>query len=78
MSASAAALSTSWRVGRHTVTLTLPTPTVGEVRSAAFEWSPPKPARMTPAEAQQYRAGRDAAVAELSRALGLRVALVEV
>jgi hypothetical protein len=39
----------------------------------AIEWSPEQPRRLTPAEIEQYRAGRDTALA----ALGLRTLLVE-
>lgn len=78
MSASAAVLTRSWQVGAHTVTLTIPRPVAGETKTAAFEWSPAKPQRLSTAELGQYRAGRDAAITELSEAMGLRVALVEV
>lgn len=78
MSASAAVMTRTWQVGAHVVTLTLPQPKTGAPRTAAFEWSPAKPQRLTATEVEQYRAGRDAAIAELSEVLCLRIALIEV
>lgn len=79
MSAEAAALSKTWAVGSHyTVSLTIQKPQPGLTACAVVEWSPSMPGRLTAEERQQYRAGRDAAITELSEAMGLRVALVEV
>ena len=65
MSASTFIVKT-WTVGRYTVTMTLPA-----IRQGAFkvlvEWAPhfPPPHSLTRAEAEEYRRGRNAALAEL-------------
>ena len=65
MSAEAAVLSRSWRVGRWTATLTLPAVKPGTFVNAVVEWTPELPNHLTPAEMKAYRVGRDTAVAEL-------------
>ena len=67
----------SWRVGRYTATLTTPKPQPGQALSASIEWSPSTPDRLSGAELAQYRAGRNQALAEMSRRLGIRAAVVE-
>lgn len=76
MSAESAFVRT-WRAGRYTATLTYPISRAGEVRSAAIEWSPAMPRRLTPAELAEYRAGRDHALAALSAEFGVRIAVLE-
>lgn len=77
--AEAAALSASFRVGRkYRVTVTMPQSRLGEVRSAVFEWEPDVPRRLTKKELQEYRHGRDTAVAELAARTGLRTLLIEI
>lgn len=74
MSASAAAIVRTWKVGPWTATLTVPAPRKGELLSAVIEWDPSMPDRaLTSAERTQYRAGRDAAIASL----GLRTLVVD-
>lgn len=73
-----AILSRSWRVGRWTVTLSIPGLTPGLGAAGVVEWSPAMPGRpLTPTELAQYRAGRDAALADFARAKGLGAAVVE-
>lgn len=79
MSAEAAALSATFRVGRkYRCTVTIPPPRSGEARSAVFEWEPQVPLRLTKAELGEYRRGRDAAFAELAAQAGLNLLLVEI
>lgn len=73
-----AAFTRSWCAGRYTATLTSPLPRAGEVRSAAIEWSPAVPKRLTADELHAYRAGRDQALADLSAELGIHIAVLEV
>lgn len=74
MSAEAAAITRSWSVGPYTATLTVPKAKPGQTVAAVIEWEPRVPQRLKPAEIEQYRAGRDAAI----KALGLNVLVVEV
>lgn len=78
MSAESAAFVRSWQVGSYTATLTMPKHKPGAVASAVIEWTPHVPAKLTPDETAQYRAGRAAAFAELSQRLGLRIGVVDV
>ena len=78
MTASTSLLSRSWRVGRWTVTLTIPALTPGLGAAGVVEWSPTMPGRpLTPSELAQYRSGRDIALAEFARAKGLGAAVIE-
>ena len=73
MSAEAAFVRT-WPVGRWTATLSVPSAAfaVGQPVHAVVEWSPAIPGRpLTPSELKQYRAGREAAFADLARTKGL-------
>ncbi len=74
----AVAMMRSWRVGKRTVTVTVPQIRTGQVLHAAFEWSPNMPRRLSRREWKQYRAGRDAAFAELFAELGIRGVVLEV
>ena len=78
MSAESAALIRSWQVGAYTATLTMPQHKPSTVASAVIEWEPHVPTRLSPAELEQYRAGRAAAFAELAERLGLRIGVVDV
>lgn len=78
MSASPAFLVHRFDVGPRVCTLTIPQPRVGSVMSFAIEWSPSVPSDLTAEELQAYRAGRNQALAEVGRALGGCVAVVEV
>ena len=73
-----AALVRSWRVGRRTVTATMPTPRQGQVRHTVMEWDPDMPRRLSRREWKQYRTGRDKAFAELFAELGIRGAVLEI
>jgi hypothetical protein len=65
----------SFRVGEHTVTMTL---TRRRFRGSRItcQWSPTKPTRLTKEEKRQYRSGRAAAVAEAFTFMGSRVGLI--
>lgn len=65
-----AAFVRSWQVGRYTATLRTPQPRPGQVQAAAIEWAPEIPQRLSAAEVEQYRIGRDAALADLARRMG--------
>lgn len=73
-----AAMSRSWRVGRRTVTLTMPQARGGEVAGASIEWAPSIPRQLSRRELKGYRAGRDAAFRNLCGELGIRVVLCEI
>ena len=76
--AAEAAFIHSWRVGRWTATLTVPRVILGQLDDAVVEWSPAMPGRpLTASELAQYRAGRDAALADLARAKGLTSTVLE-
>jgi len=62
MSAEAALVHT-WRVGRWTVTLSMPPLALGGVRHAVCEWEPCVPGRpLTESERREYDAGLSAAM----------------
>jgi hypothetical protein len=63
----------TWKVGRYTATLTLPTPRPGKVASAVIEWAPHIPRGLTREELEQYRAGRDVAI----RSLGVKALVID-
>ena len=73
-----AALVRSWRVGKRRVTCTVPQVRSGQVLHAAFEWTPDMPRRLSRRELKQYRAGRDAAFADLFADLGVKGAVLEI
>ena len=74
-----ASMVRSWRVGRWTVTLSIPMLTPGLGAAGVVEWSPAMPGRpLTPSELTQYRTGRDAALADFAREKGLRAAVAEI
>ena len=78
MSAEPAILTRRWRVGRRTCTLSVPQLQPGQAVHVCIEWDPDMPtAKLNAAERRQYRAGRDAAVAELALLLDGMVAVVE-
>jgi hypothetical protein len=72
-------LSTIFRVGRYTcsITLPLPLPTSGAV-SIETRWEPEPPHRLNADELAEYRRGRDALLAEAAKHVGGPVAVVEV
>lgn len=72
------AFTRTWRVGRYRATLSCPKLKPGNTAAACVEWEPEIPQRMTAAEAIKYRAGRNAALADLARELGGNVAVLEV
>ncbi|MBI4183709.1 MAG: hypothetical protein HY521_06905 [Proteobacteria bacterium] len=78
MSAESPILTRHFSVGERTVTLTMPRPKVGGLVCMAVEWSPTVPRRLSRRELRQYRAGRDAALAEVGRVLGGPVGVVEI
>lgn len=78
MSAGAAAITRSWTVGQYTATLTVPRTKPGHLASAVIEWSPHVPHRLTEDELACYWRGRNSALAELSTALGVNAAVIDV
>ncbi len=78
MSGEAAALVRTWRVGKRRVTMTAPKLRNGQVTMATIEWLPTMPSKLSRREWREYRAGRDAAFAELFAELGIRGAVLEV
>ncbi len=77
MTAEAAALVRSYRVGRYTCTWTLRRPVRGAVVHSTCEWSPHLPRSLTAGELREYRKGRAAVFDELARVTGLRTLVVE-
>src|SRR5215470_3804405 len=68
--AEAACVVRSFRVGKRTCTTTIQAPRPGNPAHATAEWEPNLPDRaFTKKELRQYRAGRDAIMAELGALL---------
>ena len=67
----------TFKVGKYTVILTIPRPTIGATISMACEWEPTIPQRLSKREWREYRAGRDAAFAELSKLTGMPMTMIE-
>jgi hypothetical protein len=78
MSAEAAFCIRSWTAGRYTCTLTMQRPKRGAVTNACISWLPEQPKKLTDSEIAEYRAGRDKALAEVSRELGINAAVIEI
>lgn len=79
MPAEAAIVTRSFTVGNRIATLSVPRPRPGNRATACLlEWAPTPPQRLTAQEWAEYRAGRNAALAELARELGGNVAVLEV
>jgi len=78
MSKEVRTLVRSWRVGIFTCTLTIvPNGRSGSVRGVTA-WHPGLPPTLDEVEAEQYRRGRNAAISDLARDLGVTVAVIEV
>ncbi len=77
MPAESPALVRSFAVGHRICTLTIPHPKSGGLVCMVAEWAPDMPKRLNRHEWRQYRQGRDKAIAELSRDLGVRTLVVE-
>ena len=73
----AATITRTWVVGSRTVTLAVPPLAQGGLMHAVAEWAPDQPKRLNQAEAEQYRVGRNRAIAEIAAELGITVAVVE-
>jgi hypothetical protein len=73
-------VTTTFRVGRRfKVAMTIPSFGPGETLAMNVEWSPDVPKRrLNKREIQDYRRGRDAALAEVARLIGGNVLCVEV
>lgn len=71
-----AAFSRAWRVGKRTVTLSLPMNPAG-LMHAVIEWEPSVPRRLSRAELREYREGRARALCELAAETGRRIAVVD-
>ncbi len=78
MPGESAAMTRTWRVGWRTCTLTAPQTRGGQVAVASIEWSPNLPRRLSRRELRQYRAGRDAAFADLCSEFGIRGVIYEI
>jgi hypothetical protein len=78
MSAEPAILTHLWKVGSRTCTMVVPCLQPGRPVHVAIEWCPTMPRRLSAEELSEYRAGRDAALAELARELGGSAVLFEV
>lgn len=78
MSGEAPLVHRSFAVGRRTCEVTIPRPPVGGVISMVVEWLPEPPRQLAPEELAEYRRGRDAAVAEAARLIGMTAAVIEV
>ena len=57
MTAEAAAMTRTWRVGRWKVTATVPQIRAGQVASAAIEWHPDMPRKLSPANGVSTKQG---------------------
>jgi len=77
MTAEPPLLVRSFKVGRRSVTLSVPRPKAGAPVALAAEWSPDLPRRLSKREWREYRAGRDALVADIAKAIGGTVLGVE-
>ncbi len=71
------AVTRSWPVGRYTATLSTPRPKAGACLAAAVEWAPSTPDRLSASELAAYLAGRNVALRDLARELGITVAVVD-
>jgi hypothetical protein len=78
MSAETPALVRSFRVGRRTVTITIPKPRRGGMVSVAVEWAPNAPTKLSCRERAQYRRGRDSVLVELAREINMEIAVCEI
>lgn len=72
-----AIITRTWAVGARSVTFTVPRPKPGHTVHCCCEWSPDELTRLEGQEWLQYRAGRDAAIADVARELGLNAAVLE-
>jgi hypothetical protein len=77
MSAEAAALVRSFRVGSRICTMTFPRPEGGALLYMTTEWWPSVPRRLSAAQMREYRSGRDRALMELAGITGGNVLVVE-
>jgi len=75
MSASAPIATRSWKCGAWTVTLTIPQGGPGKAAMCVVEWDPSMPERLTADELEQYRRGRNEALAAIARETGLSIAM---
>jgi hypothetical protein len=78
MSAESPAFVRSFRVGKRTVTLSMPMPRPGTVSSLVIEWDPDVPSHLSDRELAQYRRERDKALADLSNGLGIETSVIEI
>ncbi len=67
-----------WSVGRYRVELSCPRPKPGGgLVSAVIAWDPVMPSKLSPEEARDYRAGRDAALRDLATELKVDMGVLE-
>lgn len=78
MTACSNVMERAWPVGDRTATLSVSRTVPGGSISVRVEWSPSTPTSLKASEWQQYRAGRDQALAEISRELGINAAVLEI
>lgn len=79
MSAESPALIRSFKVGKRTCTLIVPSPpAAGDAACLVAEWSPTVPRRLSKKEMRQYRKGRDEAIMEVTRQTGAPTVLFDI
>jgi hypothetical protein len=78
MSATAALLTQSWKVGSRVCTVSIPQPEQGRTVHLTIEWAPTMPKRLSRSELRQYRRGRNAALAAVGAHIGGPVMVLEV
>jgi hypothetical protein len=66
-----------FRVGKRTVTMQVPRLECGELSVMNVMWEPDVPRRLSDRECRQYRRGREAVFAEVSKLLGINIAIVD-
>jgi len=76
--AGTASSSRTWQVGNRKVSLAVSRPGPLAPIQASMHWAPNAPSSLSAEEWRQYRAGRDQALAEISRELGINAAVLEV
>ena len=77
MSGEAPALVRDFRVGHRMCTITVQMPKLGITTNVTAEWSPDAPTNLSRSELDQYRKGRDRALAEIGDQIGGNVAVIE-
>ncbi|MSP50317.1 MAG: hypothetical protein EXQ95_13460 [Alphaproteobacteria bacterium] len=77
MTAEAVFATHTFRVGKRVAKITVQRPKTSDVTAMVVEWSPSPPRRLSGSELEQYRAGRAVVIAELGKAIGGNVLVVD-